>query len=235
MVTIWGVRLALHIGLRHKGEDYRYKLMRQRWVKCGGFAFFAAWLNVFVLQGLFQMVVNASAIHVMWYADASDKIGVWETIGALAWVAGFITEVVADCQLQAHRNDEMKKGTLIKTGLWRVSRHPNYFGELVCWWGIYLVACGGTSGQNGGAWTFYSALFISLLLRYVSGVRLLEKKQAKKAEFRVYMQETAALIPWCYKVIPEGPEKDALLKQAQKDIDDEEAALGTGPRDPLHG
>lgn len=66
-------------------------------------------------------------------------------------------------------------------------------------------------------------------------MRLLEKKQKKKAEFRVYMQETAALIPWCYKVIPEGPEREEALKKAQQDIDDEEAAEGTGPRDPLHG
>jgi len=108
----------------------------------------------------------------------------------------------------------------MKTGLWRITRHPNYFGDILSWWGFYIIDC----TLPGGYWTFYSPLFIFLLIRYVSGVRMLEtKKQMKKAEFRVYQMETNALIPWIYKVIEEGEEKDKLLADFQKQIDQEEA------------
>ena len=102
----------------------------------------------------------------------------------------------------------------------------------MCWWGIYLVACGGSSGNNGGAYTVYSALFVTLLLRYVSGVAMLEKKQKQKAEFRVYMKETSAFFPWCAKVIPEGPEREKALEQAKKEIEEESQAIG-GATQPL--
>ena len=149
--------------------------MRERWKRwqpIQGIDCLICYLEVFCLQGLFSMVVNASAIHVIRTADASDKIGAWEIAGAVVWVIGFVFEVVADYQLQAHRDDPSKKGTIITTGVWRYSRHPNYFGEALLWWGVYLVAC----GQRGGVWTFYSALIITILVRWVSGARLLEKK-----------------------------------------------------------
>ena len=98
MVTIWGLRLALHIGCRHKGEDYRYtEILRPRWEKCAPFQWFFCWLNVYFLQGLFSLWVNASAIHVIRYADVSDQIGSWEQAGASLWAFGFLIEIIADC------------------------------------------------------------------------------------------------------------------------------------------
>merc|ERR1711990_472625 len=94
MVAIWGVRLSLHIGRRHKGEDYRYVKMRERWTKCEPFSWFACYLNVYFLQGLFSMVVNASAIHVIRYADVNAKIGGREAAGAVVWIIGFLCEVI---------------------------------------------------------------------------------------------------------------------------------------------
>merc|ERR1719199_1654485 len=132
-------------------------------------------------------------------------------------------EMIADKQLQAHRDDPEMKGVLMKTGLWRYSRHPNYFGECLSWWGIYLIACGGKTGQMGGWQTFYSALFISLLIPFVSGIRILEKyRQTRKAAFRVYMEETSAFIPWFAKPL-EGAAYEERLKYHQDQIDKENA------------
>jgi steroid 5-alpha reductase family enzyme len=95
-------------------------------------------------------------------------------------------EVISDAQLQRFRDDpERDPKAVLDTGLYRISRHPNYFGECLLWWGIYFIACGQTNSQ--GYWTFYSALFITFLIRFVSGVKMLEVKQKKKAGFRVYM------------------------------------------------
>jgi len=206
------VRLAIHIGRRHKGEDWRYKeLIRKRWEKCGpvGSAI-SAYMYVFGMQGLFSMVGNATCIYIMrnsTIAQNGGKLSITDYLGILVWVIGVLIETLADMQLQAHRDDASKKGTLIKTGLWRYSRHPNYFGECLSWWGFYIIDL----GIPGGVWTFYSPLFLLLLIRYVSGVRMLEKKkQMKKAEFRVYQLETNAMFPWTYKVI-EGEEKEKLL------------------------
>ena len=120
-------------------------------------------------------------------------------------------------QLQSHRDDPTLKGTICKRGLWRISRHPNYFGEAVFWWGISIMAY----SLPGGIKTVYSASFITFLVRYVSGVRMLEKyKQSKRPEFRVYMMETSPFIPWAYKVI-EGETKKKLLEKFTAEIQKE--------------
>ena len=216
-LTLWAARLSMHIGGRkwREGwkEDYRYIAMREKvWSKWGGLAPLAGFLHVFALQGLFSMWVNASAMHIMRYASAKDKLGFWEIAGAHVWLIGFLMEMAADKQLQAFRDDPTNKGKIITTGLWRYSRHPNYFGEAVCWWGISIIACGGTSGKNGGIYTMLSAAFITYLLRYVSGVSMLEVKQKRKPEFRVYMKETNAFIPWFASPIPEGRERETAMR-----------------------
>lgn len=95
----------------------------------------------------------------------------------------------------------------MKSGLWRYTRHPNYFGEILSWWGIYAIAC----GVKGGSKTVYSAMFITYLLRYISGVDMLEQKSRLNPEFKIYMQETSALLPLPYKIVPPN-EKVLLLK-----------------------
>ena len=117
-------------------------------------------------------------------------------------------------QLQSHRDDPTLKGKICKTGFWRFSRHPNYFGEAVFWWGISIMACSLTGGIN----TIYSAAFITFLLRYVSGVRFLEKyKQSRRPDFRVYMLETSAFVPWTYEEIY-GEKEIKLLEKFTKEI-----------------
>lgn len=121
-------------------------------------------------------------------------------------------EIIADCQLQAHRktHEGNEKRPVMCSGLWRYSRHPNFFGEMLCWWGLYIVSLGGTSGEKGGVWTFGGALLISLLLRFHSGVKMLELRQMKKPEYRVYAQETNIFTPWCYTAI-EGDAREIAL------------------------
>jgi len=118
------------------------------------------------------MINNASAIFLMRYSPVGAKIGAFEIAGAAVWFIGQSMEVIGDMQLQKFRDDTNNRGKVIDTGFWRYTRHPNYFGEALSWWGIYLIACGAPEGY----WTFWSALFMSLLLRWVSGVRMLELK-----------------------------------------------------------
>lgn len=111
----------------------------------------------------------------------------------------------------------------MKSGLWRYTRHPNYFGEILSWWGIYAFACGVSGGQR----TIYSAIFISYLLRYVSGVDMLEQKQRLNPEFKLYMQETSPLLPMPYRVVPEDQRKN-LLQKFKEEVE-EEYKLGLNP------
>ena len=103
------------------------------------------------------------------------------------------------------------------SGLWRYTRHPNYFGEALLWWGVWIMSC----RHAGGFYTIYSALCITWLIRYISGVEMLEVKQKKKAEFRLYMQETSAFIPMPPKIISDPEERKRLIKKFQEDIDRE--------------
>ena len=126
------------------------------------------------MQGLFSLVVNGSALYVNLYSKGDDVY--WTDFAGLAiWFLGFGIEVLADAQLASHLKNP-KPGTIkfIKSGLWRYSRHPNYFGEAVMWWGIWLIAC----GIDLGWVTVFSCIFITFLLRFVSGVPFPEKKYA---------------------------------------------------------
>ena len=122
-------------------------------------------------------------------------------------------EVVGDMQLLAHKRDPAKKGTYCMSGLRKYTRHPQYFGEAVIWWGIYTIAC----GVEGGVYTVYSAALITFLVRFISGVEMLERKSRKRPEFRVYMLETNAFIPWVHRPVkPEMREK--LLSELEAEM-----------------
>ena len=152
--------------------------MRKGWEAKGTcYYYFAAFTFVFMMQALFSIIINSSALFVsIW---SGPDFFALDVVGACLWAFGFIFELVADCQLQQFRNDSSNRGKIIKSGLWRYSRHPNYFGEAVLWWGIYLIAC----SVEYGWITFFSALFITLLIRFVSGVPLLENKYKERPEF----------------------------------------------------
>ena len=126
------------------------------------------------------------------YSHEDDDIFVLEPIGGVIFLFGLIFEAVADFQLSRFVKNPENKGHIIKSGLWRYSRHPNYFGEAVVWWGLYIYAC----SVKWGFVTAWSALVITLLLRFVSGVPLLEKKYESRKEFQQYKKETNIFVPW---------------------------------------
>lgn len=225
LVSIWGLRLAIHIGRRHSGEDWRYKtIIRPRWKDKGAVGqAISAYLYVFMMQGTFSMFVNASAMFIMRdsikESTGADHLTPVQILGTFVAFTGLLVEIAADMTLQSHRDDPKMKGQTCKSGLWRYSRHPNYFGESVFWWGIFIMAY----SLKGGVRTVYSAVFITYLVRYLSGVEMLEKyKQRQRPEFRVYMMETSPFIPMPYKEI-QGETKKLLIEKFTKEIEDERA------------
>lgn len=184
LITIWALRLATHIIARHRGEDARYLAWRESWTYVRTRSFF----QVFMLQGLLIVLIAAPAVQAIAESPMGDTP--WLYAGALIWVAGFLIEVIADRQL--HRFKKSGTKGLLMTGLWRYSRHPNYFGEAVQWWGLYVIAI----GTPGGWLTVYGPVIITFLLRFVSGVPLIEKRYAGRKDFEEYKKRTNAFIPW---------------------------------------
>ena len=146
-VLIWGLRLSSYIFFRHKREDYRYKKMREDWEAQGTVVYFLkAYFYVFFGQGIFSLINNSSALFVNLYSKydpTNNTVTVTDIAGVVIWALGFWIEVTSDRQLANHLAfPKPGTGKFIKSGLWRYSRHPNYFGEAVMWWGIFIIACG---------------------------------------------------------------------------------------------
>jgi steroid 5-alpha reductase family enzyme len=188
LVIIWGLRLSVHIMLRNKdqGEDFRYKAWRKQWK----FFFLRSYLQIFLLQGFFMLLISAP----IWFINfhKGGTLGIWDSLGLLLFGAGFITEAIADYQLSEFKRTTSNKGKLIKTGLWAVSRHPNYFGEALLWWGISFYALSFPYGW----YTLISPVLITLLLRFVSGVPMLEKKLQHHSDWERYKSSTAPFVPF---------------------------------------
>lgn len=189
LVIVWGARLAAHIALRKRkrGEDFRYAKWRAQW---GRWFIVRSYLQVFLLQGLILLVVSYSVMVV----NRSTETGwtAWDVFGLCLWLIGFFFEAVGDNQLTRFKRDAANKGKIMTTGLWKTTRHPNYFGESAMWWGIFLIAL---SVKNG--WTaVVSPVVITFMLLKVSGVPMLEKKYAGNREFEEYARKTNAFFPW---------------------------------------
>ncbi|CAO1611260.1 DUF1295 domain-containing protein [Brochothrix thermosphacta] len=193
LVTIWGVRLFAHLAKRNIGkpEDYRYVNMRKRWGT--NFAKLKAYLNVFVLQGVLLYIVALPLFKVTTAEPA--EMSWWNYLGIIIWVIGFAYEVIGDWQLTAFKNNPANKGKLLTTGLWSTTRHPNYFGEALSWWGIFIL----TITSVGSLIGIIGPIIITLLLLFVSGVPLLEKKYRDRPDFQVYAQKTAKFVPFIGK------------------------------------
>ncbi len=193
LVIIWGLRLFLYISVRNfkKPEDYRYQAMRKKWGN--NHPRVQAFFKVFMIQGLFMLII-AAPIH---YAFLStDEIGLpWLIVGSVLFFIGFYFEAVGDIQLRRFVKNPANKGHIMKSGLWKYTRHPNYFGETVMWWSFFVVIASGYLGFIA----FIGPLFITLLLLFVSGVPLLEKKYANNPEFIEYAKKTSIFIPWIPK------------------------------------
>jgi steroid 5-alpha reductase family enzyme len=188
LVALWGLRLSFHIMVRNsgKGEDFRYKAWRDTWK----YFVLRSFFQIFMLQGLFMLTISFP----IWFVNfgSGGPLGPWDSLGLLVFGCGFLVEAIADYQLTEFRKDPGNKGKIITTGLWSVSRHPNYFGEALVWLGISFYAL---SFPNGW-WTLISPLIITFLLRFVSGVPMLEKKYQNHPDWAAYKAKTAAFVPW---------------------------------------
>ncbi len=189
MVTIWGLRLFYTILKRNlfKEEDFRYKNWRKEW---GKYVIPRAFFQVYMFQGLFMLTVGVGAFYVNIYDIAFSWLMV---IGVVIWIIGFYFEAKGDYELKQHIKNSENRGKLLTTGLWKYTRHPNYFGEAVMWWGIFLVII----ISDLSLWYLaISPIIITFLLRFVSGVPMLERKMSKKPGWDEYAKKTSAFIPF---------------------------------------
>lgn len=195
MVLVWGVRLAVHIFIRNwgKSEDSRYRKWREDW----GDAFvLRSYFQIYMFQGILLLSIASPVIIINTYPSTS--LNFLDNLGFLVWFGGFLFESVADLQLLGFIKNSRNRGKVLASGLWRLSRHPNYFGEATMWWGIFLIALSAPLGLL----TIVSPLLITFLLLRVSGVILLEKKFTGNLAYRVYQRRTSAFIPWFPKKVP---------------------------------
>jgi steroid 5-alpha reductase family enzyme len=191
LVTAWGLRLALHIGMRSwgKGEDRRYQAWRRQY---GERFWWVSLFTVFLLQGVLLWLISLVSQAGQW-SPKPDRFIWLDGVGLFLWTVGFLFEAVGDFQLAAFKKDSANRGRVMNQGLWRYTRHPNYFGECLMWWGIFLI----TLATPGAFWTIVSPLTITYLLLKVSGVTLLERTIVEtRPEYRDYQERTSAFIPW---------------------------------------
>lgn len=189
LVVVWGLRLASHIFIRNRnrGEDFRYAKWRRDW---GRWFIPRSFLQIFMLQGIFMLIIASPIVLVN--RSGEKGLTVLDGLGTFLWLTGFLFEAVGDHQLKRYKQNPEGKGKIMTSGLWRYTRHPNYFGEAALWWGIFLIAL----SVRGGWVAIVSPLTISLLLLKVSGVTMLEKKYAGNEEFAAYARRTSAFFPW---------------------------------------
>lgn len=192
LVLVWGLRLSAYIFIRHLGkeEDYRYKEMRKEW---GKNAALMALIKIFLPQAVVMYLIVFPVLMVN--INPHYEIQLTDIAGALIWLTGFFFEAIGDAQMYAFKKNPANKGKIIRHGLWKYTRHPNYFGEAVMWWGIFLIAL------PSGYWYFsvLSPVVITFLIIKVTGVELLEKKYESNPDYQDYIRTTSAFFPWFYK------------------------------------
>lgn len=194
-IGIWGVRLSYFLFKRNQknGEDQRYKTMQKAWqTNPKTNAFF----KIFMLQGLLQYLI-ALQIMVL-FAFPKENAGVAGfsglIIGGLIWLTGFLFEAIGDQQLRNFKHRPEMHGRILKTGLWRYTRHPNYFGDALMWWGIFIIVITNTT-LPFNLLAIISPVLMTYLLLYISGVPILEKHMMQKPEYQTYAQKTSKFFP----------------------------------------
>jgi len=188
LVAVWGSRLAVYIFIRHrgKGEDFRYARWRNEW---GKWFIYRSFFQIFMLQGLLLLIIAYPVILVN--HSTGEGLNFLDYFGILIWLTGFFFEAVGDYQLSRFKKKPENRGKIMTEGLWSFTRHPNYFGEAVMWWGIFLISLSVRYG-----WTsVISPLLITFLLLRVSGVIMLEKKYTDNEEYAEYARRTNAFLP----------------------------------------
>jgi steroid 5-alpha reductase family enzyme len=202
LVAIWSLRLSIHLAQRNAGksEDHRYAAMRQRNPRFARNSL----VTVFGLQALLAWLISAPLAAAI---STPAEWGLLHLLALLLFATGFYFEAVADWQLARFRSNPENRDKVLDTGVWGLSRHPNYFGEACIWWSFYLFAV-----AAGAAWTLFSPLIMTFLLLKVSGVSLLEKDIAERRPgYRRYVETTSAFLPW----FPRKPRVTHSIKEKQ--------------------
>ena len=197
LVTAWGLRLSIHILIRNwgKGEDYRYSGWR---AAAGESWWWQSFFRVFLLQGFLLWAISAPLLAAQ-NSSSPARLTVLDYLGLAVWSVGFILEAVGDWQLSRFKADTANRGKLLTSGVWRYTRHPNYFGDATQWWGYYLFALGA-----GAWWTVFSPLLMTFLLVRVSGAAMLERALVEsKPGYQEYIQTTSSFVPLPPRRIPE--------------------------------
>jgi steroid 5-alpha reductase family enzyme len=191
LVTLWGLRLSVYLLWRNRGrgEDFRYREMRDS--HPGSFAL-RSLFTVFLLQAAILWLVSLPLYQAL-RANRPERLTLLDGLGLLMFAVGLFFEATGDWQLSRFRSNPANRGKVLERGLWRYTRHPNYFGDALVWWGLFLIAL----ATPRSAWTVVSPVLMTLLLMKVSGVTLLEKKLGEtKPEYRDYVRRTSAFFPW---------------------------------------
>ena len=194
LVTMWGLRLSLYLSWRNwgKGEDPRYGGWRK---KAGDRFWLVSLFKVFILQALFLWVISIS-LQMGQLAPRPDTLTWLDGLGVFVWVTGFIFESAGDWQLAQFKSDPVNKGRVMNRGLWAYTRHPNYFGEFLVWWGIFLI----TLSTPNSWWTILSPILVTAVLLKMTGIPLTEKGLIEKRPgYSEYIRRTSAFVPWLPK------------------------------------
>lgn len=187
LVTAWGLRLAVYLAWRKAGmaEDARYVRMRERI----GPSF--PLVSLVVVFGLQAMLAWTVALPIQAGQVPSTPLGLLDGLGIGLWAVGLTFETIGDLQLARFKADPSNAGRVLDRGLWRYTRHPNYFGDFLVWWGLFCIAA-----SAGAWWTVIGPLLMSFLLLRVSGVALLERSMAeRRPEYAAYVRRTSAFVP----------------------------------------
>ena len=191
LVTLWGLRLSLYILWRNwgKGEDYRYQAMRAK--DPSGFPLRSLY-SVFWLQAILLWAISMPLLQAQRAATPTGLVWL-DLLGLVFFVIGFVFEAGGDWQMARFKAYPANRGKVLDRGFWRYTRHPNYFGDAMVWWGFFLFA----AATPRSLWTVYSPIVMTFLLLRVSGVALLEKGlRGTKPEYRDYVERTSAFFPW---------------------------------------
>jgi len=187
LVSLWSIRLAAFIGWRNfgKDEDFRYQKIRAN--NEPGFAVKSVYL-VFGLQAGLAWVISLPLLAAI---NSTTPLGWLDALGVMLWFIGLVFEAGGDWQLSRFKGDPVNRGKVLDTGLWRYTRHPNYFGDFCVWWGFFFIAL-----SSGAWWSVVGPLVMSILLLKVSGVALLEKDIGdRRPDYNAYIQRTNAFFP----------------------------------------
>jgi steroid 5-alpha reductase family enzyme len=189
LVLVWGLRLVSHLFKRNwsRGEDPRYVAIIGGWKD---YILARIFLTIFMLQAALILIISYPVILIN--SSAVNSFGLFDVVGFFVWLQGFIFELIGDYQLRKFMSNPANRGRIMQTGLWRYTRHPNYFGESCMWWGIFIIALSVPFG-----WTsIISPITITYLLLYVSGIPLAEKSFEGNPEYEHYKKSTSPFFPW---------------------------------------